>query len=322
MVLKKLTGAAGNIIGGLTGGLFGGAGDSGAGENAAAMEALRRSQQLYQDVDLPDYEKLLIDPRFYEYAGDLSPELQDSSAALQLQDDEAVSQARRQALLKMLQASETGATDQELQSLRTLLGQPSVDAQARQATLQASLAEQGGLTDDVRRAMMETQAQQANTSRRSASNEMIKNLLQGQESAIRSSSDMGMLAREGDLFRKSTIADQEDAIARRNLEARNITNIGNVEARQKIAGANVDLSNEAQRTNKALEQQKFSDNMSKITGANQAGTALQNFQMDRARNLADASSAVQTGTGQAIGSLAGALGSYYTQEQDKKKNKG
>lgn len=313
-----------NLVGGLLGN------DQASADRAAAKEAALATQKLYQNIDLPDIEKMKLNPALYGIAGELTPE-QMSALALSQQDqlsdvqlDPRLKSAQMDALSFMQQTGQTGLTPQERAQVNNLRRQTEADNQSRmQALLQGQDARGVGSSDmGLAARMIEAQS---SANRQAQSTDDIAG--QAFQRALQSMSQAGSLAgnmESADYSRQAQLAQaqreremanwsNQQNVANQNTQNRNSAQQFNLNNSQRVKDQNTGLTNQTQKFNSELQQRKFENELSRAGGISSGNAQA---------SQAHAGSAAQTaGMWGGIGKGVGEMLSGFSDDDNKTKNK-
>lgn len=274
-----MIGAIANLAGGVLGG----------GQDSSASDAANANKQMYQNIPLPDVEKMKLLLQQYASAGQLTPEQMQAmtlSGQDQLEDvalDPRLKQAQMDALSFMQKTGQGDLTPAERSEVNNLRRKTEADSQSRlQAMLQQQDARGVGSSDMALAARMLDAQGSANRQAESADNisaAAFQRALQSMSSGANlagsmESADYGRQAQlaEAQRNRELTNFSNQQNISNQNVGNRNAAQQFNLQNAQSLSNQNTDLMNQQQQYNKQLEQQNFNNQLARATGVANANT--------------------------------------------------
>lgn len=293
------------LLSGITNALFGG---GGAGENQAALEAVR-------DIPLPILKQYY--PELYQQVATLNPEIEQAvnlgpSKMDGISTDPALRQAQMKALSQLQEVGDAGGRDARfLADASRLESDINTNLQGQQGAIMQNLATRGmsgGGSEMVARQMA---AQGAANQHAQSAMELNAQAQERALQAIMQSGQLGGQMQNQDFNQAAQKAAAADAISKfnaQNLQQVNSNNVNtknqaqqwNATSAQNTANQNTGLRNDAQQYNANLAQQNFNNQMSRATGvANQYN------------NMANAKNQERAGDMQLVGGLIGAGANAY-----------
>lgn len=314
-----LIGAIANMAGGAIGNM------AGSGDRGAAVDAARSGMDAYQQIQVPDIEKMKLLLQQYASAGTLTPEEQqalsldqnDQLADVQL--DPRLKQAQMDALSFMEKTGQGDLTPSERAQVNNLRRQTEADSQSRlQAMLQQQDSRGVGSSDMALAARMLDAQGSANRAAQSTddiSAAAFQRALQSMSSGAQlagsmESADYGRQANLAEAERNRELANwqNQQSAENTNVGARNAAQQFNLQNSQSVMNQNTGLNNAQQQHNKQLEQQDFENRM-RLAG----GIAGQSGQVSNAlQNRGNATA----GMWQGIGAGVGQVGANMKQEDE------
>lgn len=290
---------------GLLSSLFG---DGGAGENKAALEAIR-------NVPLPVLKEYY--PELYQQVVALNPEVETAvtlgpSEMAGISTDPALRQAQMKALSTLQEVGNAGGRDaQFMADASRLQNDINTNLQGQQGAIMQNLATRGmsgGMSEMVARQMAaqgasNQQAQTALDLNAQAQKRALDAIMQsGQLGGQMQSQDFSQSAQKAqaaDAINKFNAANTQQVLSN-NVNAKNSAQQWNATSAQNVANQNTGLRNDAQQYNSNLDQQRFNNEMARATGvANQYN------------NMANSKNQERAGEMQFVGGLIGAGAGAY-----------
>lgn len=297
----------------LIGGMMGA--NASSGDRAAAQAAYQRAYSQFENIDIPDTEKMRLALQDITQQGLITPTAEQAeqlgiSAMEGITTDPRLRTAQMNALDTMAKMGEQGLTATDMASLNQARRQVSGDAQARDASILQNMAQRGiggsGTELATRLAAGQRAAdigsQQTDQTMAMAQRRMFEAVAQGGQ--------LGGQIRGQDFAEQSDIAKAKDAIAafnaqqsagaqQRNVAALNAAQAANLGEKQRVADTNVSQSNAQQQYNKQLEQQKFGNQMALAGARSNALTGQAQQYQNQADSTAGMWSSIGSGVGQA-----------------------
>lgn len=316
-----LVGGAANLTGGILGAEEARKGRAAA--ERAALEALA----YYDAIKIPTIQEQLLNLLTPQVVGEYTPEMLQAlalepSAMEQVRVSPELKQQQLDALAQMEQISKGGMTEADAAAMRQIQRQTGQQARARQLAVLNDMAQRGALGSGMELAAQLQAGQQADQAASEASDRLAQELLARKMAAIQNVGSMSGQARQQEFGEQSDVARARDAIAQFNLQnrqnvmgqniaERNTAAQRNLAARQAAEESRVNILNQQQQLNKALQQQKFLNEMqlasSKAAARQGVGQAAQQG--------ANALAQMYGNIGGAIGNIAGSYAGYQAGQQ-------
>jgi hypothetical protein len=326
--MLPLLGAAVSGLGGLVGGLFG------SDNEEAAENARRQALQELSGVRIPTVEEQQIALERLQLQGELNPQMEgveslgpSEMGAISL--DPQLRAAQMAALRDMGSIARGGLSAADRANINEIRARNAQQVRAQEESIMQEMARRGtggGNQELVAR----MQAAQMGANRASAEGDRIAAMAeQARREALTQQANMAGNVRGADFGEASAKAQAADAIARfnaankqgvmtRNVGASREAEAANLTAKQRLADANVGLSNQQQQYNKALLQQQYLNQMAKAQAKANALTAEAQAQ----KQTAAQDRAMGAGIGDAVGKGITALsGRTKTPEEEEKEKK-
>lgn len=309
-----LIGALANMAGGLAGNL------AASGDRNAATETAQQGLAAYQNLQVPDIEKMKLMLEQYASAGNLTPEqmqamtLSGQDQLANVQTDPRLAKAQMDALQFMQQTGQGNLTPAERAQVNDLRRQTEADAQSRiQALLQQQDARGVGSSDMALAARLQESQNAANRQAQSTDNisgAAFQRALQSMASGAQLAGGM----ESADYSRQAALAEAErnrelanfsnqQSIANQNTQARNAAQQFNLQNSQNLMNQNTQMANTQQQYNKELNQQNFNNQLARAGGI--AGGA------QGAANALNARGNATAGMFQGIGAGLGQVAANY-----------
>lgn len=279
-----------NVGGGLLGNLLG------AGDRSAAVDAARSGQAAFQDIAIPDVDRMRLLLEEYASAGNLSPEeMQALQVSLQdqlsnVQTDPRLKQAQMDALSFLEKTGQGGLTPIEAAELARLRQQTEADSQSRIKALLQQQDTRGVGSSDMALAARMQEAQAAANRQAQGTSDIAGQAFQRALQSMAQGANLAGSMEQSDYARQAALADAQRAremadwqnrqdIMNQNVQARNTAQQFNLQNQQNLLNQNVGLRNTQQQYNKELLQREFENRMDRARGisgaAETASGALQ-----------------------------------------------
>lgn len=265
---------AGSALGGMIGGMFG----SNVSEDAIA--ALKRAQEAIAAIPVPTPEnmKLILEPLVQQ--GILTPEgystvLQQPSAFLNMNMDQAPRNAEIAALTQMQDIASSGGRDAEFQSsMNDAINQANTQMQGQTGAILQNAAERGALNSNMTTAAQLADAYSGNANLANSSVNAAAQAEQRALQAIAESASIGGQISQQDYGQAAQRAQAIDAInrynaqnsqaqANMNTQGRNMAQTQNLDLAQQIAQYNNQIRNQQAQYNASLPGQQFQMQLAK-----------------------------------------------------------
>ena len=307
------------------GGLIGAAGGLMAGNEAEAAskkakEMMEQALAQYQNINIPDTEKMKLYLEDMKSVGQLTPEMEQAlllgpSAMENIQVDPRLRQEQMRSLEGLSQAATQGMTDADMATLELIRRNSAAEAQAKSGQILQNMQArgQGGSGAELIAQLQNAQssadrenAQSLQEARQMQANKMAALQQLGSMSSNMRGQDFGeqsQVAHAKDMINQFNMQNQQN-VSQRNVASRNQAAQANLANAQRIADSNAQLHNQQQQYNKQLLQQEY-DNRMKLAGARaNAMTGNANYHQGQAANIAGSWGQTMQG----IGTMANAYG--------------
>lgn len=284
-----------------------------------AADLLRKAQQLYGNIDLPDIDKMKLMLQNPELVGEYDPELlmaieMAPSEYDSISTDPLLEQQQMDALQQMSELSEGGLSERDKAAAREIRRSVAQDDAARRASVLQNMAQRGVLGSGMELAAQLDSAQDSAEAQSRASDELIKQAQDRALQALSQSSQMAGDIRSQSFDEQAQKARAKDAINQwntsnrqsimnQNTQNQNQAQLANLQARQALENERAKNANVQQQYNKNLYQQQFDNRM--------ARAGAQANVISGAANLANQSGKDQAAMIGGVGSgLANMFGSF------------
>lgn len=312
------------IAGGVLGNIFG------AGDRADARNLSNQALAEILGVTVPDVEKMKLNLTPYQIQGMLDSiyeraEQMGPSAMETVATDPRLAQAQMQALTKLQEVGALGLTPAEQVQAREM--QRAVQAQEaqRQASIIQNMRSRGTAGSGAEAAARLLSSQGMANQLAASSDDLRAQAFNRALQATAQAGQLGGNIRQQEFGEKERIASARDAIAQfnaqqragvqsRNIAAERARQAANLELRQRIADANVGLSNQQQQYNKQLLQQDFQNRMNRAAAAAGAYGGAAQQRMGDAMATGNMWAGIGAGVGSGLGSYAGYLQNQQNQQ--------
>jgi hypothetical protein len=255
-------------------------------DRSAADKASKRALGQYDNVNMPDPEKMQLALQLYQQTGQITPELEQAlalgpSAYEDISVDPRLKEQQMLALQQIAGVAENGMTAADQAALETIRRQVAGENQAKQGQILQEMQArgQGGSGAELAAALLSSQASADQQS--AAGDDIAAGASQRALQAIMQSGQLGGQIRGQDLDFNKTVAEAQDEMDRFNIQ-----NSINRQMR------NVGSKNEAQRGNLATEQSVMNANTAmgnqELLRQQQAAQVMYQQQIDAARARAQA----------------------------------
>jgi hypothetical protein len=327
-LVPALIGAAGSIAGGLMGGSA-----SSAASDRAAAEA-RAMREMLDRIQLPDIEKQKLLLELPQIMGQYTPEMEQyhqlgPSAMQDIQLTPEFQEAQMTALQSLQDIGQEGMTASERAVMNQIRRQTAQEEQARQNAILQNMAERGVGGSGIELAAR-LSSSQASADR--ASQESDRLAAMAQQRALESIQQAGGMATQlrGQEFGEQSasakakdVIDQFNIANRQSLDTRNVGSMNqaqlrNLQEQQRLSELQSALRNQQQMSNKALDQQRFQNELSKASGQAGVSQNLQSVYNQQATNMGNLYAGIGTGIGKAAGGVASLLGGKGTDDTENK----
>lgn len=274
-----LTGAS--IAAPIIGGLIGGKQTSDA--MNAATDQQRAQLAALQGIALPDIEQQKLILALQQQVGQYNPNLENAlhlgpTAMEGVNVNPEYAQAQHTALQSLQDIGKTGLTAAEKAQLDLAMRGVAQQEQSREAGIMQNLAQRGIAGSGLELAQKMKSSQNAADL---ANQQAAQTMAMAQQRALQAISQSGALGgqiRSQEFGEQSDVAKAKDIInafntqntqnvQQRNVGNQNTAQLTNLQNAQNIANQNVATQNQQQTANKALLQQQFQNQLSKVTGA-------------------------------------------------------
>lgn len=307
----------GSVVAPILGGLIGQ--DQARGARTNAENDAKSALATYQNIQLPDIEKMRLALEQYQNAGSLTPTSEAASLLggtnlSNIQQDPKYNQYTMAALQKMADVSQNGLPEMDRAQLQQILNSTAQQNQASQKQILENRAARGmgGSGDEL---AAQLQAAQSGTNK--ASQDAMQLAALAAQRKMDATSNLGQMvntAQNADYQRQAQLQAQKDAIAQfnsqqqqgvnqRNTSAQNAAQAANLQNRQNISNSNTDLRNQQQANNKNLEQTNFNNAMQRASGVSQGYNNMSNLNSANANATANMWSQIGSGAGGIMGSM-------------------
>lgn len=276
---------------------------------------LQQAVEQYKNMVPPDPESQKVFFEELQSQGVYTPEIeklftQANTELAGVQTDPRLREAQMLALGKLQNLGDTGMDLQDQLDVERAKQQYLQESRNQQANITQNLAQRGIVSPGM-------EAMQRQMASQSAANQMndYERQIQAQAQrraldAILASGQLGGQIRSQEYGEKSEAAKAQDAINRFNTQMQaanessrvgnlNDAQLRNLAEQQRLADTNVGFRNQAQQANKALEQQKFANEMAIASGKANAQAGVANTYADQAKANAAMYGGVVQGLGQA-----------------------
>jgi len=262
--LGSVVPGVGTAIGAIGGGLLGGLGSFLGDDDEAAMEELRRNQELYGAINTPEF--LDYNPEEYSSAGDYLPEEAQGSL---ISEDPALKGMQMGVLSKLSGLSETGLSDVDNAAFMRAqkLGNQVARGQSEAAMQNAAARGVGG--SGMEFAMREAASQAGAERAQDAGLGQAAEAAKMRALYTQAFGDAASRTRGDDFRANAGNADILNRFTQMNTQARNDAQQWNLQNRQDISNKNVGERNSAQQYNNDIRQRNFNNQLAKVGG--QAG---------------------------------------------------
>lgn len=300
MATAALIGAGGSILGGA----MGGKAAKKAASSAARAQAAAQAQMLARldAIKDPELKKILLENP--ELVGQLSAEELGESGMEDIQLDPRLQEARMGALQGLMQKGEEGLTAQDKAQYEQMLGGADAQEQARQATIQAQMAQRGTLDSGAQLASQLSSSQGSSSNARMQAMQMASDAANQRMQAQAQAGGMAGQMQGQDFARQAQQAQARDAIARFNAANRQDVGRQNLQARQSLENLRASNVNQQQQLENQRQQQMFGNKMAKATGQNTITQSGANAASAAAQQAGQGQAQMYSGIGSAIGGLA------------------
>ena len=280
------------------------------GGNAGKSE-MKRANQLMADniakleaIGIPTVEAQQIALTNPEMVDSLVAEQMGPSAMESLQEDPRLRMSALQALSGVEELAQQGLGAEDEAAFRDLSRRAAGQAQAQIASQEQRMAEQGMSDSGVSAMLRQAAGQQAADRMSQEGVNIAAQAAAARRQALGQQSDMASRMSQQQLALGSQKASAADAIKQFNTQARQQTNMSNMDYQRQLANQRAATANQQEIYNKGLIQQKFQNEMAKTGGVVGAqGQQAANLQAQGAA----AQQAQQAQTGALIG-MAGTIG--------------
>lgn len=284
------------------------------GDRSAADDNMKQSLAAYENISLPDLEKMRLALEEQQSVGSLTPTMEGVSSlgptALQnIALDPKYNQYTMQALQKMSEVSEQGLPEADRAQLQNLLNANNQQNVSQQKAILENRAARGmgGSGDEL---AAQLQASQSGSNR--ASNEAMQLAALAAERKLNATQNLGALANtlsQTDYGRQRDLYGQTDAIAQfnanqtqgantRNTDRSNVAQAGNLANAQNISNNNTATRNQQQQFNRGLEQQQFDNSIRKAGGVSSGYQNMANLHSGNAAATGNMWSQIGSAAGQ------------------------
>lgn len=289
----------------------------------AARDAQLQADQLlqqYKNLQAPDIEQMKLALQQYQSQGVLSPQQEAAlqlgpSAYEQINLDPKYQQAAEEALQQMSGMSKTGLNEIDRAALADAMRKSSAEAQSAQQSILANRAARGmgGSGDELAAALSASQS-----AANKGSDEAMKVAAMSAQRRMDATGQSASLAnalQQAQYQRAAEAAGKKDVIAQfnqnlaqgvqqRNVAGSNQAAAQNLANAQNIANSNVNLGNQQQQYNTQLQQQRFENELKKLSGS----TAPTQMAINSANARGDAAGNMWAGIGSGLSQAALAFG--------------
>lgn len=306
------------VIGGILGNVLS------QGSRNNAEDSAKNALSAYENISLPDLEKMRLALEEQQSVGTLAPTMETLTnlgpTALQnIALDPKYNQYTMAALAKMGQVSEEGLPEADRAQLQNILNATAQQNAGQQKAILENRAARGmgGSGDEL---AAQLQASQSGANR--ASNEALQLAALAAQRKLDATANLGTLANQlaqTDYGRQRDLYGQTDAIAQfnasnqqnvanRNVERVNAAQAGNLQNAQNIANNNVATRNAQQQFNRGLEQQQFQNQIQRAGGVASGYNNMANLNLGNANATANmfAQMGGAVGSGLAANAMSGA----------------
>lgn len=311
------------VIGGLMGA------NASAGDRAAAQAAYQRAYSQFDNINIPDTEKMRLALQELTQQGIITPTAEQAeqlgiSAMEGVTTDPRLRQAQMNALDTLAKMGEQGLTATDLASLNQMRRSVGGDAQARDASILQNMAARGVGGSGVELATRLAANQRAADIAAQQSDQLAAMAQQRMLAAVSQAGQLGGQIRgqefgeQADKARAADMIAQFNAAQRAGVQQRNVAGLNaaqaaNLAEKQRVADTNVATRNAEQQYNKGLEQQRFNNQMALAGARSNALTG----QAQQYQNQADSTAQMWAGLGRGVGEGAAGFGQYLQGRRDR-----
>lgn len=273
------------VIGGIAGNLMS------QGDKDKQAGILKELYAKYANLQLPDTEKMRLALEDYKSVGTYNPQAEQAEqlASADAMQNIAVDPRLRQAQMNQLEAlsklGETGLSPVEMSQLNALQRKSAAENQSRLAQLLQQQDARGvGSSESALAARMLASQSGANVQAQQADDlaaQAFTRALQAKASAGQLGGQMentqfGQGAQIAQALNARELANMQQRAQSqtRNIDRFNQAQMSNLANQQQIAASNVGLHNQQQQYNRQLEQQKYENELKRLSGMSGAGTGL------------------------------------------------
>jgi len=257
----------------------------------------KEAARLFADLDIPEIEKQKILLENPELVGLLEAEELGTSAMEEISLDPKMREAQLAALASLQEEGVTGLSVEDRFAADELRRGADAQAQAEQKAILSGMAQRGTLDSGAQLAA-QLGAQQAGAQRRAeGSGRLAADASARRKQALLQSANVASGMEGAEFGRKSQQAQASDIINKFNVSNRQNIAAQNMAARQQSENQRAALANQQQMHNKALIQQEFQNQQSKLAG--------QTGQMQsQAAQLGKTGATMQQGAASGLGDVA------------------
>lgn len=261
--------------------------------SAASERYMQDVLRRLEDVDLPDIERQKLMLELPELIGEYAPELLGTSAKEGVSADQDRIDEQLRVINTLEDISEKGFTDTDEAELRAIQRGIASKARSSDQSLLENLAARGMAGGGQEMAMRQQAAQDALQQESAQGDRMIAQSQANRQNALTNLMNASSQRENTDYGRDIDKASARDSIAQANQQLSNQAQLYNLGQRQNVADRQTDSRNQQQMYNKGLIQQDL-DNRFRKAGA--AGSAVQNMAQQQAQKAANISAANQQTT--------------------------
>jgi hypothetical protein len=306
----------GSSAGGLLGGMFGG--------DDEATQLLKQAQARIAAIPEPTAKDLQLVLQPLVQQGILTPEdystiLQQPSAFLNIDLDQAPRNAEIAALSQMQDIANEGGRDAQFRAaMNDVANQANQQMQGQSGAILQNAAERGALNSNMTTAAQLAAAYSGNANAANAGVNAAAQAEQRALQAIAESAQLGGQISAQDYSQAAQKAAAIDAInrynaqnsqsqANLNTQGRNVAQASNLDLAQQVAQYNTGIKNQQAQYNAGLPQQIYQNQLAKAAAMNGVSIPMANLSQQNSQNQA-------TTQGNLIGGLGQNLTSYYNNQ--------
>lgn len=312
--------AAASVAAPIVGGIIGNIASKG--DRQRAQNAMKDAMDIIDLVGAPPDLSAKIILEKLQQVGVLTPEMEKDinlgfSKVAQIQEDESLKDAQKQALEALKTRGQIGLGPEEKAALNQIRREVAQDEEAKRQQILQNMA-QRGMAGSGAELIAQLQSSQASTQRSAEQGEQLGALAsQRALEAIRSAGSLGGDIRTQDFNVARTRGEAEDAVNRfnieqsinrqsRNIGARNLAQERNLREQQRIADENIRTENQERYRQADAKRQFWLDQLGYAKQRSGARQGAQDYYTDEAGATRQMWGNIGSGVGQGAGSIYGA----------------